>query len=87
MNCKGWSFVNLSFHAHVLESEDCVSATSEQTHDRFKGTPYHCSFDLITDFRKEAKTAEQQALMRDLFEWITVYDLKADEAKISLCRH
>ncbi len=50
---------------------------------KFKGAPYHRSVDLIAEFRKEAKTAEQQALITDLFERITVYDLKASEAKIS----
>lgn len=49
---------------------------------RFKGAPYHRSLDLITEFRKEAKTAAQQTLITDLFERITVYDLKASEANI-----
>ncbi len=48
---------------------------------KFKGAPYHRSLDLITEFRKEAKTPEQQALITDLFEKITVYDLKAKQAK------
>lgn len=48
---------------------------------RFKGAPYHRSVDLIGEFRKEATTAEQHALITDLFEKITVYDLKAKEAK------
>ncbi len=48
---------------------------------RFKGAPYPRSLDLIAEFRKEAKTPEQQALITDLFERITLYDLKADEAK------
>jgi hypothetical protein len=48
---------------------------------KFKGAPYHRSVDLIAEFRKEAKTPEQQALITDLFERITVYDLKAKEAK------
>ncbi len=50
---------------------------------KFKGAPYHRSVDLIAEFRKEAITAEQQALISDLFERITVYDLKASEAKVS----
>jgi ABC-2 type transport system permease protein len=48
---------------------------------KFKGAPYHRSLDLIAEFRKEAKTAEDQALITDLFERITIYDLKAKEAK------
>lgn len=48
---------------------------------KFKGAPYHRSVDLIAEFRKEATTPEQQALITDLLERITVYDLKAKEAK------
>lgn len=47
---------------------------------RFKGAPYLRSFDLIGEFRKEARTPEQQQLITDLFERITVYDLKVTEA-------
>jgi hypothetical protein len=47
---------------------------------KFKGAPYHRSVDLIAELRKEAKTPEQQALITDLFERITVYDFKAKEA-------
>ena len=43
---------------------------------RFKGAPYLRSVDLIDEFRKEAKTPEQQQLITDLFEKITLYDLK-----------
>ena len=50
---------------------------------RFKGAPYHRSVDLIAEFRKEAKTAADQALITDLFERITIYDLKATEAKLA----
>jgi ABC-2 type transport system permease protein len=50
---------------------------------KFKGAPYHRSVDLIAEFRKEATTPEQQALITDLFERITIYDLKAREAKVS----
>jgi aminopeptidase N len=49
---------------------------------RFKGAPYPRSLDLIAEFRKEAKTPEQQALITDLFEKITVYDLKAKTATV-----
>lgn len=48
---------------------------------KFKGAPYHRSVDLIAELRKEAITPEQQALITDLFEKITIYDLKAKEAK------
>jgi aminopeptidase N len=47
---------------------------------RFKGPPYLRSLDLIDEFRKEAKTPEQQQLITDLFERITLYDLKVKSA-------
>jgi aminopeptidase N len=47
---------------------------------RFKGPPYPRSIDLINEFRKEAKTPEQQQLITDLFEKITLYDLKVSDA-------
>jgi aminopeptidase N len=47
---------------------------------RFKGAPYLRSTDLIGEFRKEAKTPEQQQLITDLFEKITLYDFKVKEA-------
>ena len=47
---------------------------------RFKGAPYHRSIDLIAELRKEARTPEQQALITDLFERITIYDLKSEDA-------
>jgi ABC-type transport system involved in multi-copper enzyme maturation permease subunit len=47
---------------------------------RFKGPPYPRSVDLIAEFRKEATTPEQQQLITDLFEKITVYDLKVTDA-------
>jgi aminopeptidase N len=49
---------------------------------RFKGAPYLRSTDLIAEFRKEAKTAEQQQLITDLFERITLYDLKVKNAEV-----
>lgn len=48
---------------------------------RFRGAPYPRSLDLLTELRKEAETPQQQALITDLFERITVYDLKAHEAR------
>jgi ABC-2 type transport system permease protein len=47
---------------------------------RFKGPPYPRSLDLIAEFRKEAKTPEQQQLITDLFDKITIYDLKVTDA-------
>ncbi|HET7708361.1 MAG TPA: M1 family aminopeptidase [Sphingomicrobium sp.] len=47
---------------------------------RFKGAPYLRSVDLIEEFRKEAKTPEQQQLITDLFDRITLYDLKVVDA-------
>jgi aminopeptidase N len=47
---------------------------------RFKGPPYPRSLDLIAEFRKEAKTPAQQQLITDLFEKITIYDLKVTDA-------
>ena len=47
---------------------------------RFKGAPYLRSTDLIDEFRKEATTPEQQQLITDLFEKITLYDLKVTDA-------
>ena len=46
---------------------------------RFQGAPYPRSIDLIQRLRREATTPEQQALITDLFERITVYDLKVDQ--------
>lgn len=45
---------------------------------RFQGAPYPRSIDLIQLFRREATTPEQQALITDLFERITIYDLKVE---------
>ena len=47
---------------------------------RFKGAPYLRSVDLIDEFRKEATTPAQQQLITDLFEKITLYDLKVVDA-------
>lgn len=47
---------------------------------RFKGAPYPRSLDLIAEFRRQAKTPEQQQLITDLFEKITLYDLKVTDA-------
>jgi hypothetical protein len=47
---------------------------------RFKGAPDPRSLDLIAEFRKVASTPEQQQLITDLFEKITLYDLKVTDA-------
>jgi len=43
---------------------------------RFKDAPYPRSLDFIAALRSEATTAEEQALITDLFERVTLYDLK-----------
>ncbi|HET9640357.1 MAG TPA: M1 family aminopeptidase [Allosphingosinicella sp.] len=48
---------------------------------KFKGAPYPRSIELVEAFRREAKSPEDQALITDLFERITLYDLKVGEAK------
>jgi ABC-2 type transport system permease protein len=48
---------------------------------KFKGAPYPRSIELVQAFRNEAKTPEDQALITDLFERITLYDMKVLEPK------
>ncbi len=43
---------------------------------RFSGAPYPRSLDLVEALRAEARSAEDQALITDLFERVTLYDLK-----------
>jgi aminopeptidase N len=45
---------------------------------KFKGAPYPRTLELIAALRAEAKTPEDQALITDLFERVTLYDLKVD---------
>ena len=45
---------------------------------KFKGAPYPRTLDLIAAFRAEAKTDEDQALITDLFERVTLYDLEVN---------
>ena len=47
---------------------------------KYKGPPYPRSLDLIAEFRTAAKTPQQQQLITDLFEKITLYDLKVADA-------
>jgi ABC-2 type transport system permease protein len=42
---------------------------------KWKGAPYPRTLDLIAAFRAEAKTDEDQALITDLFERVTLYNL------------
>ncbi|HJQ39977.1 MAG TPA: M1 family aminopeptidase [Thermoanaerobaculia bacterium] len=46
---------------------------------KFKDAPYPRTVELMAALRAEAKTAEDQALITDLFERITLYDLKAGQ--------
>jgi len=48
---------------------------------RLKGPPYPRSLDLIAEFRKGA-SPEEQALITDLFERITLYDIKTKSAVV-----
>ena len=48
---------------------------------RFKGAPYPRSVELITLLREEAGP-EHQALITDLFERITLYDVKTQDASV-----
>ncbi|HEX7832196.1 MAG TPA: M1 family aminopeptidase, partial [Thermoanaerobaculia bacterium] len=49
------------------------------TRYKFKGPPYPRTLELIEALRGEAKTEEDRALITDLFERITLYDLKVIE--------
>jgi ABC-2 type transport system permease protein len=46
---------------------------------RFKGAPYPRSIDFVELLRAEARTAEEQNLITDLFERITLYDMRVEE--------
>jgi ABC-2 type transport system permease protein len=61
--------------------EDPVNrALRHLLHDfAFKGPPYPTSVDLVRDLRAEAP-ADKQQLITDLFEKITLYDVKASRA-------
>ena len=48
---------------------------------KFKGAPYPRSIELVEAFRREARTPEDRALITDLFERITLYDLKVAEPR------
>jgi aminopeptidase N len=61
--------------------EEAVNRALRRFVDRYRFTvaPYPRSVELIAMLREEAKTPEQQALITDLFERVTLYDLKATE--------
>ena len=61
--------------------EDAVNRALRRFVERYRFTvaPYPRSLDLIALLRAEAKTPEDQALITDLFERITLYDLKVVE--------
>jgi aminopeptidase N len=61
--------------------EDAVNRALRQLiHDfAFKGPPYPTTLDLVKDLRAEAP-ADKQQLITDLFEKITLYDVKASNA-------
>jgi ABC-2 type transport system permease protein len=66
---------------HLLQERLGEAAVSRAlrnlvTQYKFKGAPYPRSLDLVALFRAEAKTAEEQNLITDLFERITLYDLR-----------
>ncbi len=46
---------------------------------KFKGAPYPRSLDLVSALRAQAKTAEHQQLITDLFERVTLYALSVSE--------
>lgn len=49
---------------------------------RFKGAPYPRTVDFLAELRRGASPAEQR-LVSDLFERITIYDLKVQSARVS----
>lgn len=46
---------------------------------KFKGAPYPRTLEFIAALRAEAKTDEDQALITDLFEHVTLYDLQVTQ--------
>lgn len=64
--------------------EDRVNAMLRTLLDtyRFKSQPYPRSLDLVNGFRGLARTPAERALVSDLFDRITLYDLKAKTASV-----
>ncbi|MGI9262928.1 MAG: ABC transporter permease/M1 family aminopeptidase, partial [Woeseiaceae bacterium] len=48
----------------------------------YRSDPYPTSRDLLRNLRAQATTDEQQAIITDMFERITIWDLKVDEATV-----
>jgi len=63
--------------------EDAVNRALKRFVDRYRFTvaPYPRSLDLIALLREEAKTPQDQELITDLFERITLYDLRVQQPK------
>jgi len=61
--------------------EDAVNRALRRLLDRykFKGAPYPRSLDFVAALRAEARTTEDQTLITDLFERITMYDFKVGQ--------
>lgn len=64
--------------------EDRVNTMLAKLLDRykFKGPPYAISTDLVDGFKSLARNDAERQLVTDLLEKITLYDLKADNAKV-----
>jgi hypothetical protein len=63
--------------------EDAINRALRRFLDRyaFAGPPFPTARDLVAEFRAEA-SAEQQQLITDLFEKITLFDLKVTDAGV-----
>ena len=61
--------------------EDAINRALRKLLQRYKlkGAPYPRSLDFIEALRAEARTSEEQALITDLFERVTLYDLKVTQ--------
>ena len=64
--------------------EDRVNAMLAKLLDRyrFKSQPYANSIDLVDGYKSLARNDAERRLISDLLEKITIYDLKAEEAKV-----
>lgn len=62
--------------------EEAVNRALRRFVDKYRFTvaPYPRSIDLVAFLQEEATTPEDQALITDLFERITLYDLKVKDA-------
>ncbi|GAB5348349.1 ABC transporter permease/M1 family aminopeptidase [Alteriqipengyuania sp. 357] len=65
--------------------EDRVNAMLADLLDRyrFKGAPYASSTDLVEGFMSLARDEQERELVEDLLKRITLYDLKAEAAKVT----